>query len=129
MNLTCPTCHQPIPQASGVTVDAPRGIVTRNGVTARLALLETRIFLLLLRHLGNVVAHESIYDDLYSGTANGGPDGMNNSIRVRIVSLRRKLAPLGFRIELAWGMGYALHASRLDAAISKESPADASIHP
>ena len=109
--LTCPHCHQPIPQ-HGIKLSGL--YVLRDTRSAKITNIEAAIFTLLLQRFNLYVRMNTLVDHLYALDPEGGPAGPESNIRVRVHTLRRKLKPLGISIETAWGFGYKLHVPPLE---------------
>lgn len=70
---------------------------------------ELRIVSLLYeRRYGAPVTTGEIVDALYGDDPEGGPEDTRGCIEKFLCDARRKLAPMGCRIETNWGRGYRL---------------------
>lgn len=89
-----------------IEIDETAGDVRSGSVVVHLTTREFAIFALLWRRFPSAVP-ASIILDVLERISNS--DGLSNSsVRVRIWALRRKLVPLGVKIETVFGFGYRL---------------------
>jgi two-component system, OmpR family, response regulator TctD len=74
---------------------------------------EMKIFLLLLRHQGEVVAKEDLIQQIWGATGVCiAPRGLDT----HIANLRKKLSPINVQIHCAWGRGYSCEIAPLKKA-------------
>jgi DNA-binding response OmpR family regulator len=117
----CTCCGQPFPAAyHGVL--CLDNIVTRGGFPApiKLTQLEADIFTALNKRFSRAVSSDAIIGVIYSTRYE--PEYPLWTVRVRISSLRRKIAPLGLVIITTHGVGYTL-AAVPPKEVSNASPA------
>lgn len=72
---------------------------------------ERRIIQALANSGNRHLSKNDLVQHVYFDDPNGGPDWAEQSIAVRMVSLRRKLEKMGWTIETRWGVGYQLQKS------------------
>jgi len=113
MKHTCPECGQPLPTADGVLFDPARASVARNGKGVRLTPCENQIFKILFDKPKVVHDRWDIWYNLYGHRPEGEDPGIG-IITVFIHRMRKKLAPLGLRIETHWGLGLTLAADEIE---------------
>lgn len=82
----------------------PCGIIHYRARSAAVSPAETNLLELLVRHFGELVARETLRDQL-----SGQPGRCTrNALDLHIMRIRRRIAPLGLVIHTAWGRGYTL---------------------
>lgn len=116
----CPVCGGTLPEMP-VTIFPERGIVVGGGRFATITGREGEVLARLCASYPNVVSKSALMDALYSGSIDAEPG--EKIIDVFICKLRKKIEPLGIRIETAWGTGYSLGAMPLRPAIHREDVA------
>ncbi len=104
MSATCPTCQQPVPPPHGITIDA--NAVYFNGKSVRCTRRQILLFTLLLRRIGMVLTHETLWEHLYGDDPNGGAE--KNTMKVLMFQLRGRLNTIGLRVVTIWGVGVKL---------------------
>lgn len=103
----CPTCGQPVPEFGGIVLDDAHGEVRCNGKAVHLTQKQTGVLRVLLDAAGRPVSKESFMDALYwLHSSAEEPDW--KVISIFICGLRKKVQPIGIRIETQWGFGYYL---------------------
>lgn len=100
----CPACGQDLPVAA-VNFDADSGVVTANGQSVNLTVNEADYYSCLAASWPRVVTREFLLDWVYDKDADGKHGKLPD---VFIGRIRKKLKPLGVKIETAWGRGYHL---------------------
>lgn len=100
----CPCCGQTLPVSDELIVDAG-GIVVRRGRFATLTQNEHSILLSLQQAAPRIRSKEQLLVDLY-WDEHEEPE--IKIIDVWICKLRKKLRPLGVKIDTVWGRGYRL---------------------
>jgi len=122
--LTCPHCHQAIPQPSGIIADELRGEIRYNGAVAFVPPAEFELFVFLLARIGRAVTKEGILDELYAIRPDAAPE--IKIIDVFVCKLRKKLKPLGLDLKTHWGRGYSLElpmeARETELAMANAAP-------
>jgi DNA-binding response OmpR family regulator len=104
-DCNCPVCGQPISDIP-VTILPERGMVVANGKFTTLTGHEMMLVERLAQKFPNVVSKESLLDWLYQLNTSEEPE--IKIIDVFVCKVRKKLTPLGVRIDTAWGKGYSL---------------------
>lgn len=107
-DCACPLCGQPIAEMP-LTVLVERGMVVGEGRFVVLTTHETMLLQKLVDDFPRVVTKEALMMWLYSLRIDREPE--IKIIDVWICKLRKKLKPLGVRIDTSWGHGYALGVS------------------
>lgn len=107
MQHSCPLCGSAIAELP-VTILPERGMVVGNGNFATLTGHEAMLLTRLAEVFPRMVSKEALLEWLYQLSADDEPD--LKIIDVWICKLRKKLKPLGIRIDTTWGRGYALAA-------------------
>lgn len=89
--------------------------VAKGGKVAQLTGMQFALFTILRDQRGNgIVTNEEIYRKLFTARKRRpSPD----VVKVMVSKMRRELAPLGYGIASAWGVGYQLSASPAAKAI------------
>lgn len=100
---SCPVCGGRI-DGVPLTIVPDRGIVVANGRFATLTGKEMLVLEALAERFPNVLTTGAIMDAVYSGR----DEPEQKIVDVFICKIRKKVAPLGVRIDTAWGKGYAL---------------------
>ncbi len=95
----CPCCGSPMTSERAI------------GATVQLSKLERRIFDRLTLCFGKWVPVEALMHACYWDRADGGPDNGQRAISSTLRELRKKLHPIGMRIE--WSSGPANDGRRL----------------
>lgn len=116
----CPVCGGMLPDMP-VTVFPERGIVVAGGRFATITGREAAVLERLCQAYPSVVSKTQLMDSIYATAA--GEEPMEKIIDVFICKLRKKVEPLGVRIETTWGSGYALGAMPSRPVINRESAA------
>ena len=84
--------------------DPVAGTVRQDGATIDLRNREIRLLEILARHPGQILSKSQLLDRLFSH----GDEVTENAIEVYVGRLRKKLDPLGVRIETVRGLGYRI---------------------
>lgn len=100
----CPTCGQGL-AANELLIDLGVNRVAYDGAVAELQPAEAELLVTLFRHAPGLATKEVIAVALWGVLS---PDRSRHCIPVHVYGLRKKLAPLGIRIETHWGRGYSL---------------------
>lgn len=87
-------------------VDPAARIVTLEGAPVDISATEFSLLSLLLRHPGRAFSRAYLLEAVWDANYIGGDRSVDNAI----LRLRKKLGPLGERIETVWGVGYRLRA-------------------
>jgi len=96
----------------GLVLD-PAGYQARlDGQALELTRTEFDLLHLFMRHPGRVFGRAYLLDAVWGAHYVTGDRSVDNAV----LRLRRKLGPLGDRIETVWGVGYRLQAGRGDQA-------------
>lgn len=104
MTCACPTCGATLPIA--FRFDAEAGIVVGNGHAAALSAREAALFQTLNLTPGRVSDRTSLMGAIYGLEAGDDPD--QKIIDVMVCKVRKKLQPLGVKIETIHGRGWRL---------------------
>jgi len=103
---TCPLCGQAIAEMP-VTILPERGMVVANGKFAVLTGREVLLIQRLAEVFPRILTKEAALDWLYQ-FENENEEPEIKIIDVFICKARKKLEPIGVRIDTAWGKGYSL---------------------
>lgn len=93
--IVCPCCGQPVGEAKGL--DFIRDVAAGP--------LQAKLLDALIRRKGRLVQMRVLADECFEDDPEGGPDDASNSIRVALMKLRQRLAPVGWKIESKGGRG------------------------
>lgn len=105
MSIGCPLCGARILDDGRVRLDHGGGLVVANGRVAHLTRQEFALFATLWEGRPRTFTKEQ----LLAATADFGLDDREIKIvDVFVCKARKKLDPLGVRIETAWGKGYRI---------------------
>ena len=104
-DCTCPLCGSEIKELP-VTLLPERGMVVANGKFAHLTGHEMLILQRLAELFPRVLTKESAIEWMYQISPDREPE--IKIIDVYICKVRKKLKPIGVRIDTMWGKGYAL---------------------
>lgn len=116
----CPTCGQAVPD-SGLLVDLQRNRLSCGTASVDLAPAEAELLFTLVRAVPRALARDAIAVALWGGAL--ADERRGNNIDVYLNRLRRRIAPLGFRIQNYRGRGFALEAApELIAAAKRAVP-------
>lgn len=102
----CPLCGQQITDLP-VTIMPERGMVVANGKFAVLTGHEVLLLQRLAEVFPRLLSKEAALDWMYQFTGEGDEPEIK-IIDVYICKARKKLEPIGVRIDTLWGKGYAL---------------------
>ncbi len=108
LSCSCPVCGQPVGELP-VTILPERGMVVANGKFVILTGHEMLILERLVEVFPRVLSKDAAVDWLYQLQPEGGAEP--KIVDVYICKIRKKLTPLGVRIDTLWGRGYALALS------------------
>ncbi len=89
-------------QAGALQVDLAAHAVTVDGLPVDLAPKEFDLLETLVRHPGRAFARDYLLEKVWGYDANGS----DRTVDTHILRLRKKLGPVGERIETVWGLGY-----------------------
>ena len=92
--------------ASGITLYVASGILRDDDKEVLLTPQESRVLEILALHSGFFVSLGRMIMGVY---ADNEPEESTSSIRVVMFHLRKKIAPMGCRIESKWGTGWRVH--------------------
>lgn len=106
MTCPCPACGQPIEDLSSLIADAFGTTVVRLGRTARLSVSQASILGALRERHPEPARNAALVEAIYG--YDGGPLDVQRTVRVQIVRLRQRLAPLGVAVWSVRGIGYRL---------------------
>src|SRR5512147_2769404 len=93
-------------ESGGLRLDPIRYAASLNGEPLDLSRTEFDLLQLLLRNPGRAFSRAYLLDTVWGETYLGGDRSVDNAM----LRLRKKLGPLGDRIETVWGVGYRLKA-------------------
>jgi DNA-binding response OmpR family regulator len=88
-------------------LDPGARLVTLAGAPVDISATEFALLDLLMRHPGRAFSRQYLLESVWEADYIGGDRSVDNAI----LRLRKKLGPLGERIETVWGVGYRLRAS------------------
>lgn len=103
----CPICGTPVSDLP-LQILPERGMVIANGRFVTISGQEMQLLALLARIFPRVLTKEAALDHLYQLNPEGEAEA--KILDVIICKIRRKVQPLGLRIDTQWGIGYALAA-------------------
>jgi DNA-binding response OmpR family regulator len=109
-DCSCPVCGQSISELP-VTILPERGMVVANGKFAVLTGNESLLLQRLAEVFPRVLSKEAALEWMYQFAAEGEEPEIK-IIDVFICKARKKLDPIGVRIDTVWGKGYALALDR-----------------
>ncbi len=92
----------PVLRAGALQVDVAAHIVTVDGQTVELAPKEFDLLEILVRHPGRAFSRDYLVEKVWGYDANGS----DRTVDTHVLRLRKKLGPVGERIETVWGLGY-----------------------
>lgn len=105
-----PSCSCPLCGTDGIelpiSILPERGMVVANGKFAILTGSEALLLQRLAEVYPRIVSKESLLEWMYQITPDKEPE--IKIIDVYVCKIRKKIAPLGVRIDTAWGKGYSL---------------------
>lgn len=106
-----PELTNPILEAEGLRLDTVTHQAWTEGMPVRLTRTEFAILKILMQNPAQVISKSALLDRISSDT----PDCGENSLKVHISNLRRKLKAAGGReyIEAVWGIGFKLAGPEL----------------
>jgi DNA-binding response OmpR family regulator len=107
MQHSCPLCGSALAEAP-FAILPERGMVVANGRFAVLTGQESALLARLAEVFPRIVAKEALLEWMYQLSTDEQPE--IKIVDVFVCKLRKKLKPLGVRIDTAWGRGYALAA-------------------
>jgi DNA-binding response OmpR family regulator len=87
-------------------LDPAARLVTLAGAPVDISATEFALLDLLMRHPGRAFSRQYLLESVWEADYIGGDRSVDNAI----LRLRKKLGPLGDRIETVWGVGYRLRA-------------------
>lgn len=102
---TCPLCGAAV-EAFPLSILPERGMVVGGGHFVVIPPLEMALLARLVEVFPRILSKQSAMDWIYQLRPGDEPE--MKIVDVLICKLRRKVAPLGIRIDTAWGRGYAL---------------------
>lgn len=102
----CPCCGASMRLVKPL-VDTTQATISWGGNFTRVGYVEVKLLDILARRYPSVATNALIYDHLYALDDDPPND---NTIKVHVTKLRRKLAAIGLTIRNHWGVGYALEA-------------------
>ncbi len=89
-------------RAGALQVDPAAHAVTVDGHPVELAPKEFDLLELLVRHPGRAFSRDYLVEKVWGYDANGS----DRTVDTHVLRLRKKLGPMGERIETVWGLGY-----------------------
>ncbi len=92
----------PVLLAGALQVDLTAHVVTVDGQPVELAPKEFDLLEVLVRHPGRAFARDYLMEKVWGYDANGS----DRTVDTHVLRLRKKLGPVGERIETVWGLGY-----------------------
>ena len=115
---TCPLCGNPT-SALPLTVLPERGMVVAGGQFALLTGQESAVLQKLAQDFPRIISREALMTWLYSLRIDQEPEP--KIIDVWVCKLRKKLKPLGIRIDTSRGRGYALGVTERPRIIEEKA--------
>ena len=111
---------QPVLTAGPLRVDVAEHAVSVAGRLVELTPKEFDLLALLVRHPGRAFARDYLMEQVWGYEA-GGSD---RTVDTHVLRLRKKLGPVGERIETVWGIGYrfAAEPSRQSSVVTDQPP-------
>ncbi len=92
----------PVLRAGALQIDVAAHIVTVKGQPVELAPKEFDLLEILVRHPGRAFSRDYLVEKVWGYEANGS----DRTVDTHVLRLRKKLGPVGERIETVWGVGY-----------------------
>lgn len=102
---SCPLCGGRVEELP-FTILPERGMVVANGKFTVMRATEVQLLTCLAEVYPRVLSKESAMSRMYQLRPNDEPE--IKIIDVLICKIRKKIEPLGLRIDTAWGKGYSL---------------------
>jgi DNA-binding response OmpR family regulator len=96
----------PVLTAGPLVVDVGQHVVTVDGQTVDLTPKEFDLLALLVRNPGRAFSRDYLIERVWGYDAGG----FDRTIDTHVLRLRKKLGPVGDRVETVWGVGYRLAA-------------------
>lgn len=103
--MMCPCCGQSIPANSTVIVSLDNNTVTVRGQCVKLCPREAEIVYLLVKRMPTIVTRSTLVERVWGLNET---EGSAKCIDVHINKIRRKLLPLGLKVETVWSRGFRL---------------------
>lgn len=94
----------PVVTSGSLRVDLPQHVVSIEGRTVELTPKEFDLLALLARYPGRAFGRDYLMEKVW-GFENSGSD---RTVDTHVLRLRKKLGPVGDRLETVWGVGYRL---------------------
>jgi DNA-binding response OmpR family regulator len=110
---TCPCCKQEI-SARGLQFSPETGVAIRDGSRADLTPYEAAVFAVIHKNSPKFTPATKLINALYG--AEDGPLDERGVLNVLLLRMRRKLAPIGVKIENQYGLGYRVEIGERAAA-------------
>lgn len=117
-SCTCPLCGT-VGLELPVSILPERGMVVANGKFAVLTGSEALLLQRLAEVFPRILSKEALLEWMYQLTPDAEPE--IKIIDVYVCKIRKKIEPLGIRIDTAWGKGYALSAAVKPKIIHEEA--------
>jgi DNA-binding response OmpR family regulator len=92
-------------------LDPAARLVTLAGEPVDISATEFALLNLLMRHPGRAFSRQYLIEAIWKADYIGGDRSVDNAV----LRLRKKLGPLGERIETVWGVGYRLRAADVES--------------
>lgn len=113
----CPLCGGVIDKDL-IAILPERGMVVAGGLFAVLTATETSLLTRLAEVFPRILSKDDAMTWMYQLRA-GGDEPEIKIVDVLICKIRKKIEPLGVRVDTVWGKGYALAVSRKPQIISE----------
>lgn len=96
----------PVLRAGALQVDLAAHTVTVDGQSVELAPKEFDLLEIMVRHPGRAFSRDYLMEKVWGYDANGS----DRTVDTHVLRLRKKLGPVGERVETVWGLGYRFAA-------------------
>lgn len=116
---TCPVCGSAVEEIP-FTILPERGMVIANGKFAHLTTSETLLLQRMAEIFPRVLSKAAAMEWLYS--LDNTKEPAIKIVDVFMCKMRKKIEPLGLRIDTLWGKGYALAVTRKPVVVTEAGP-------
>lgn len=106
-STVCPCCGQELPKTDDIRVDLDGGFIVARGFVVQPTASEFRLFEQLWGGRPRTFTKDQLMEELY-WRRSSGEEVEPKILDVYVCKLRKRLEPLGIRIETVWGSGYRI---------------------
>jgi DNA-binding response OmpR family regulator len=103
--MMCSCCGQPIPENATVHVSLDYNTITVRGQCVQITRRQADILAVLVKRMPMIVSYSILIEQVWSSSET---ESTANTLKVHISKIRRKLLPLGLKVERVWGRGFRL---------------------